>query len=87
MEADGIRKNDYVFVRKTDEITNNSIVFAIDTVTNQYYIRKYMRDNHILTLIPASYSVEYPILREDCRETNIKIVGCVEKGLISFSGM
>ncbi len=81
MENDGIRKNDYVFIRKDDTPENNSVVFAIDTSTNKYYIRKYMRENHIITLIPSSYSVDYVIIREDLRETNLKIIGYVEKTL------
>jgi len=84
MESDNIKKNDYIFVRKTDNIRDHQIVFAIDTATNEYYIRRYMRDNHIFTLIPSSLSPEFSIIREDSRETTIKIVGCVEKSLISF---
>lgn len=85
MANDGIHKNDFVFVHKTENIPNKSIVFATHADDNTYIIRRYWRDGHTVTLLPASDSTQYPVIRYDERNPQYRIVGYVSQALINVS--
>ena len=87
MEDDGIRKNDYVIVKKNSKAQNKQRVFVYDADENKYMLRKYILEDHVISLIPSSSSPEYPVIRYDVYDSRYVIVGCVVKALVSFDEM
>lgn len=81
MSADGICRNDYVFIRKSHNISNSSIVLALNLKTDAYVIRRYHRDERAISLIPSSDSRDYSIISYDENFPEYKIIGYVEKVL------
>ncbi len=83
MSGDNINKNDYIIVRKSETFENKCIVLAIHKTSNMYMIRRYIREGHIIALIPSSPSLKYNIIRSDERDEEIEIIGLVEKSIHS----
>ncbi len=83
MEDDGIHKNNFAIVRLTAAPTEKSIVLFVSRASGEYYIRRYFRDGHIVSMMPGSQSGEYSPVRYDERDTDYEIVGYVEKFLTS----
>ena len=83
MEDDGIRKNNFAIVRLTSAPIDKSIVLFVSRASGEYYIRRYFRDGHIVSMMPSSQSGEYSPVRYDERDTDYEIVGYVEKFLTS----
>jgi len=81
MAMDGISRNDYVFVKKSHNFPNSSVVLAVNLKTNGYVIRRYHRDDHIISLMPSSPGNEYYIVSYDEEFPDYKIIGYVEKVL------
>ena len=81
MAPDGISRNDFVFVRKSRNYSNSSIVLAVNVKTNEYIIRRYHRDDHIISLIPSSPENDYYIINYDEEFPDYKIIGYIEKVL------
>jgi len=83
MKDDGIRKNNFAIVRLTSAPAEKSIVLFVSRASGEYYIRRYYRDDHIVSMLPSSSSGEYSPVRYDERDTDYEIVGYVEKFLTS----
>lgn len=83
MEGDGINKNDFLIIKKAKIIENRKIVLAIDNEKNDYIIRRYIRDGHIVTFIPSSTSENFQIIRADERDDRYNIIGFIEKAIIN----
>ena len=83
MQDDGIRKNNFAIVRLTTSPVDKSIVLFVSRASGEYYIRRYFRDGHIVSMMPSSQSGEYSPVRYDERDTDYEIVGYVEKFLTS----
>lgn len=81
MDADGIRRNDYVFIRKSVVFPTASVVLAVNLKTEEYIIRRYHADERRISLIPSSTSGDFPIISYDQDFPEYKIVGYVEKVL------
>lgn len=79
MSDEGIRKNDYVVIRKCSIIDDKQIALVLNTGNGKYTIRRYIREGHIASLIPNSSLENYPVIRIDERDERFKIVGYVEK--------
>ena len=79
MSGDNLYKNDYIIVRKSEICENKSIVLAIHKPSSMYMIRRYIREGHIIALIPSSPSPKYNLIRADERDEDIAIIGYVEK--------
>lgn len=84
MTDEGISKNDYIIVRKTQNITNKCIAVVQRISDGEILIRKYFRDNHIIAFIPSVDTEEFSIIRTDERANEYKILGCVEKVLTNM---
>ncbi len=83
MAGDNINKNDYLIIKKDSMIKESKIVLAIHKPTNMYMIRRCIRENHIIALIPSSSSAKYSIIRADERDNDVCIIGYVEKTINS----
>ncbi len=81
MALDGISRNDYVFVRKSRNFGNSSIVLAVNLKTNEYIIRRYHKEERTISLIPSSPGNDYYIINYDEEFPDYKIIGYVEKVL------
>ena len=79
MSDEGIRKNDYVVIRKCRIIDDKQIALVLNTGNGKYTIRRYIREGHIASLIPNSSIENYPVIRIDERDERFQIVGYVEK--------
>lgn len=79
MVGDNLNKNDYIIVRKSNFIENRRIVLAIHRPTGMYVVRRYIRDGHVIALIPSSTSPKYTIIRADERDDDLYIIGYVER--------
>lgn len=82
MEDSGIRRNDYVIVKRSVDIPNKSIVLALNHKTGKYILRRYLLDGHVIALLPASSSTRFNIIRSDARNNEYKIIGYVEKAIV-----
>lgn len=87
MKKSGIRKNDFVIIKITDAIADNSIVLAISKLSGKAVIRRYMRENRFVTLLPDSCDNNYSIIRYDERDAEFEIFGYVEKVLTNIQEM
>ncbi len=85
MVGDNLNKNDYIIVRKSNFIENRRIVLAIHRPTNMYMVRRYIRDGHVIALIPSSSSPKYTIIRADERDDELFIVGYIEKAITAVN--
>ncbi len=85
MECEHIRKNDYLIIKKTKSVKNRSIVLVLDNTYGSCFIRRYIRDGHIISLIPSSESENHPIIRTDEREEKFTLIGNVEKVIVSLN--
>ena len=81
MSYAGICKNDYVFIRKSCNIAEKSIVLAINTQTDEYIIRRYHRDGRSINLLPSCKEDVFSIISYDENYPQYKIIGYVEKVL------
>ena len=83
MAADGILKNDHLFVRLTKDALQKSIVLFKSKVSGSYYVRRYFRDGHIVSMMPSVTDTRFEPIRYDDRDNDYEIVGIVEKILTS----
>ncbi len=83
MENENIRKNDYIIVRKAPFAENKQLVLAIYKPENKYVIRRYIRDENVLALVPSSMSLKHNIIRAEKNSGDVVIIGCVEKVISS----
>ena len=83
MEDDGILKNDHLFVRLTKDIPQKSIVLFKSKLSGSYYVRRYFRDGHIVSMMPSRTQTRFEPIRYDDRDNDYEIVGVVEKVLTS----
>lgn len=84
MTDEGISKNDYIIVRKIQNVQNKCLVAAQRISDGEVLIRRYFRDNHIIALMPSSGTDDFSIIRTDERNEEYKILGCVEKILTNL---
>lgn len=83
MAADGILKNDHLFVRITKDVTQKAIVLFKSKVSGSYYVRRYFRDGHIVSMMPSACETKFEPIRYDDRDNDYEIIGIVEKILTS----
>ncbi len=81
MADDGILKNDHLFVRMTKDIPQKSIVLFKSKVSGSYYVRRYFRDGHIVSMMPSVGENKFEAIRYDDRDNDYEIIGIVEKVL------
>ncbi len=79
MENEHINKNDYIIVKKNPYPDNKQLVLAIYKPDNSYVIRRYIRDENIIALVPSSMSLKYNIISADKNSGDIVIIGNVER--------
>lgn len=79
MENEHIQKNDYIIVKKAPFAENKQLVLAIYKPENTYVIRRYVRDENIIALVPSSMSMKYNIIRADKNSGDVVILGSVER--------
>ncbi len=84
MQLDGINKNDYLFVNLTDNIPEKSIVLFRNKLSKNYYIRRYFRDGHIVSMMPSVNETRFEPIRYDDRDNDYEIIGVVEKILTNI---
>ncbi len=85
LKSDGISKNDCVFVRLEKAVKEKSIVLFINKKTNEYYIRKYIRDGHIVSMMPSVLNTEFAPIRYDERDSDYEILGTCVKILTNIN--
>ena len=85
MEGEQIKRNDYLIIKKCNQIQNRRIALLINEADGSYLIRKCIKDGHVISLIPSSVSEKFPIVRTDEREEQFTVIGYVEKVIVSFN--
>ena len=83
MASDGILKNDHLFARLTKDIPQKSIVLFKSKLSGSYYVRRYFRDGHIVSMMPSISETQFEPIRYDDRDNDYEIIGIVEKILTS----
>jgi len=84
MQLDGINKNDHVFINLTDDIPQKSIVLFKNRLSKNYYIRRYFRDGHIVSMMASAKETKFEPIRYDDRDNDYEIIGVVEKVLTNI---
>ncbi len=84
MQSDGISKNDHLFVKLTGDIPEKSIVLFKNKISGSYYVRRYFRDGHIVSMMPSVPEKGFSPIRYDERDNDYEIMGIVEKILTNI---
>lgn len=84
MECEHINKNDYLIIKRCKTVPNRKLALLLNNADGSYLIRRYIRDGHIVSLIPSCESEKLPIIRTDEREDKYTVAGYVEKVIVSL---
>ncbi len=79
MAPDGICKNDHLFIRLTKDIDQKAIVLFKSKSSGNYFVRRYFRDGHIISMMPSVGEIKFEPIRFDDRDNDYEIIGIVEK--------
>ena len=85
LKKDGICKNDYVFVLMGEKPKDKSIVMFVNKKTGQHHIRRYIRDGHIVSMMPSVLTTDFSPIRYDERDSDYIIVGSCIKVLSNLN--
>lgn len=83
MSEDNIHKNDFVFVKRTLDVPNKSIVLAINKTNGKIILRRIFNDENIVSFIPSSRELDFSIIRFEKDQSEYEIIGYVKNVLSS----
>lgn len=81
LKDDNISANDYLFVRMANCASDNDIVLAQNSETNDIIVRRFFREGHTVSFMPSRVTAKNSAIKVDERNQEYRIIGIVEKVL------